>query len=43
MSYFRSAYGVSKMDGMSNENVYKHFIMSRGGEEKKCGVVEEVK
>ncbi len=43
MSYLRNACGVSKMDGMSNESVYKHFGMCHVGEGKKCGVVEEVK
>ncbi len=43
MSYLRSAYGVSRMDGMSNESVYDRFGMSHMGEGKKCGVVEEVK
>ncbi len=27
MSYLRSACGVSRMDGMSNETVYEHFGM----------------
>ncbi len=40
MSYMRSACGVSRMDGMSNESVYKHFGMCHGGEREKCGVVE---
>ncbi len=43
MSYLRSACGVSRMDGMSNESVYKYFGMCHVGEGKKCGVVEEVK
>ncbi len=43
MSYLRSACGVSRMDGMSNESVYEHFGMCHVGEGKKCGVVEEVK
>ncbi len=43
MSYLRSACGVSRMDGMSNESVYKRFGMCHVGERKKCGVVEEVK
>ncbi len=43
MSYLRSACGVSRMDGMSNESVYKCFVMGHVGEGKKCGVVEEVK
>ncbi len=43
MSYLRTACGVSRMDGMSNESVYKCFGMCHGGEGKKCGVVEEVK
>ncbi len=34
---------MSRMDGMSNESVYKHFGMCLVGEGKKCGVVEEVK
>ncbi len=43
MSYLRSACGVSRMDGMSNKNVYERFGMCHVGEGKKCGVVEEVK
>ncbi len=43
MSYLRSACGVSRMDGMSNESVYKRFGMCHVGEGKKCGVVEEGK
>ncbi len=43
MSYLGSACGVSTMDGMNNESVYKHFGMCHVGEGKKCGVVEEVK
>ncbi len=43
MSYLRSACGVSRMNGMSNESVYEHCGMSHVGEGKKCGVVEEVK
>ncbi len=43
MSYLRSACGVSRMDGMSNESVYKHFGMCHVGEGKKCGVAEELK
>ncbi len=43
MSYLRSACGVSRMDGMSNESVYDRFGMCHVGEGKKCGVVEEVK
>ncbi len=34
---------MSRMDGMSNESVYKHFGMCHVGEGKKCGVVEEEK
>ncbi len=34
---------MGRMDGISNENVYKRFEMCHGGEGKKCGVVEEVK
>ncbi len=43
MSYLRSACGVSRMDGISNESVYKRFGMCHVGKGKKCGVVEEVK
>ncbi len=43
MSYLRSACGVSRTDGMSNESVYECFGMCHVGEGKKCGVVEEVK
>ncbi len=40
MSYWRSACGVSTMDGMSNESVYECYGMCHGGEGKKWGVVE---
>ncbi len=43
MSYLRSACGVSRMDGMSNESVYERFGMCHREERKKCGVVEEMK
>ncbi len=43
MSYLRSACGVSRMDGVSNESMYECFGMSHVGVGKKCGVVEEVK
>ncbi len=43
MSYLRSACGVSRMDGMSNESMYEDFEMCHVGEGRKCGVVEEVK
>ncbi len=33
----------TRMDGMSNESVYKRFGMCHVGKGKKCGVVEEVK
>ncbi len=36
MSYLRSACGVSRMDGMSNESVYKYFGMCHVVEGKKC-------
>ncbi len=35
MSYLRSACGVSRMDGMSNESVYECFEMYHGGEGEK--------
>ncbi len=41
MSYLMSAC-VRRMDGMNNESVYERFGMCHVGEEKKCGVVEEV-
>ncbi len=43
MSYLRSACGVNRMDGMSNESVYERFGMCHVGEGNKYGVVEEVK
>ncbi len=43
MSYLRSACGVSRMNGLSNESVYEHFGMCLVGVGKKCGVKEEVK
>ncbi len=42
MSYLRSACGVGRMDGMSNESVYECFGMCHVGEGKKRGVAEEV-
>ncbi len=39
-SYLKSACGVSRMDGMSNEGVYKRFGMCHVDKGKKCGVVE---
>ncbi len=35
MSYLRSACGMSRMDGMSNESVYDRFGMCHVGEGKK--------
>ncbi len=43
MSYLRGACGVSRLDGVSNENMYERFGMCHVGVEKKRGVVEEVK
>ncbi len=43
MSYLRSAYGVSRMDGISNESVFECFGMGHVGEGKKCGVAKDVK
>ncbi len=40
MNYLRSACGVSRMDGMSNESVYECLECHVG--EGKCGVVEAV-
>ncbi len=34
---------MNRIDGESNENVYKNFGMSSRGEEMSCGVVEMVK
>ncbi len=43
MSYLRSACGVWRMDGESNESVYNRFGMSSEDEGMKCGVVEGIK
>ena len=43
MSYLRTACGVSRLDGESNESVYNRFGMTSRGEGMKCGVVEGVK
>jgi len=43
MSYLRGACGLSRMDGESNESVYKKFGVSVKGEGMNCGVVEVVK
>ncbi len=42
MSYLRGGCGVNRMDGESNENVYRKFGMS-SREGMSCGVVEMVK
>ncbi len=42
-SYLRSACGVSKWDGESNESVCETFSMGMTAEEVDCGVVEWVK
>ncbi len=39
MSYLRGGCGVNRMDGESNENVYRKFGMSCRGERMSCGVV----
>ena len=41
--YLRTACGVSRLDGESNESVYNRFGMASKGEGMKCGVVEWVK
>ncbi len=43
MSYLRGGCGVNRMDGESNENIYRKFGMSSRGEGMSCGVVEMVK
>ncbi len=43
MSYLRSACGVQRMDGESNESVHNRFGMSIKIERMKCGVMEGVK
>ncbi len=43
MSYLRGGCGVNRMDGESNENVYRNFGMSNRGEGMSCGVVEMVR
>ncbi len=43
MSYLRGRCGVSRMDGESNENVYRKFGMFSRGEGMSCRVVEMVK
>ncbi len=43
MSYLRSACGVWRIDGESNESVYNRFGMSSNGEGMKCGVGGGVK
>ncbi|RUM29363.1 MAG: hypothetical protein DSY42_06675 [Aquifex sp.] len=40
MSYLRGCCGVNRMDGESNENVYRRFGMASKGEGMSCGVVE---
>ena len=43
ISFLRSACGVSRMDGESNERVYERFDMASRGDGTQCGVVEYVK
>ncbi len=43
MSYLRGACGVSRLDGLSNENVYERCGMRGRGNGVGCGVVEWVK
>ncbi len=43
MSYLRSGCSVNRMDGESNENLYRKSGMSSIGEGISCGVVEMVK
>ncbi len=43
ISYLRGRCGVNRMDGESNENVYRKFGMSSRGEGMGCGVVKIVK
>ncbi len=43
MSFLRGGCGVNRMEGESNENVYRKFGMFRRGEGMSCGVVEMVK
>ena len=43
MSYLRGGCGVNRMDGESNENVYRRLGMATKGEGMGCGVVEMVK
>ncbi len=43
MSYLKGGCGVNRMDGESNENVYRKFGMSSRGKGMSCGVVEMVK
>ncbi len=37
MSYLRGGCGVNRMDGESNENVFRKFGMSSRGEGVSCG------
>ncbi len=43
ISYLRGGCGVNRMDGESNENVYRKFGMSSRGEGMSCGGVEMLK
>ncbi len=40
MNYLRGACGVTKWNGVSNENVYERCGMERCGSGVRCGVVE---
>lgn len=43
MSYLRGGCGVTRRDGVSNENVYERCGIGTHANEVKCGVVEWVK
>ncbi len=43
MSYLRGGCGEKRMDGESNESVYRRFGMSSRGEGMSCGMVEKLK
>ncbi len=43
MSYLRDARGVNRMDGGSNESVYRKLVMPFKSEGMNCGVAEVVK
>ena len=43
MAYLRAGVGVTRMDRISNEDVFERYGMAEGAPGMNCGVVEKVK